>query len=70
MLTGNERMIPGETPSPDIPGISYHEAFPRADIQLNPDVWQHKMAETGAGQALAHVKHKSEWDAVASRGVK
>jgi len=67
LRTDSERMVSGERVAPETSGVSYHDNFPRDQIQLNPDVWQHKMAETGAGQALAHVKNKSQWDAQAAR---
>jgi hypothetical protein len=67
LVTAGERMVSGERVAPETPGVSYHDNFPRDQIQLNPDVWQHKMAETGAGQALSHIKNKSQWDAQAAR---
>jgi hypothetical protein len=66
-LTAGDGMVPGERAAPETPGISYHDSFPRDQIQLNPDLWQHKLAETGAGQALSHIKNKSQWDAQAAR---
>lgn len=54
--------LPGERPSPNTPGVSLHDSFPREQVTVNPDLWQHKLANTGAGQALKHIQNKSQWD--------
>ena len=68
-MTGNERMAPGERPSPETPGVSLHDTFPRDQITVNPDLWQHKLDRTGAGQALAHIKTRDQWDPQAVRDI-
>lgn len=51
-----------ERPSPDTLGVTLSDRFPRDQITVNPDLWQHKLASTGAGEALKHIKTKSQWD--------
>ena len=51
------------------PGESLHFTLPRDQITVNPDLWQHKLDRTGAGQALAHIKTRDQWDPQAVRDV-